>query len=234
MHLVLVPGLWFGGSLWERVIPLLEEAGHVARPLTLPGMDAPEADRSAVTLQDHVDAVVTAVDGVDPAAGPVVLVGHSVGGVLAYAAVDARPERVARIVFVASEPRGDGEAPADGLPEVDGEVPMPDWSAFDDAELRGLDGALRAELRSSAVPAPLHVTRDPLRLRDDRRLDVPATLITCEYPSAMLQEMVAGGHPYTAELARLRDVTFLDLETSHWPQLTKPAELARAILAAVG
>lgn len=236
MHLVLVPGLWLQASTWDRVVPLLEAAGHTVHPLTLPGMESPSADRSSVTAQDHVDAILAAVDLADPldaGAGRVVLVGHSVGGALAWAAVDARPERVGRIVFVASEPHGDGEATADGLPEVDGEVPMPDWSAFDDDELSGLDEQLRAELRSTAVPAPLRVTRDPLRLSDDRRLDVPATFITCEYPSSMLRRMVEEGDPYTAEIARIRDVTWVDLGTSHWPQLSKPEQLAAAILEAV-
>jgi pimeloyl-ACP methyl ester carboxylesterase len=233
MHLVLVPGLWLPASTWDRVVPLLEAAGHTVHPLALPGTESPTADRSSITAQDHVDAIVAAVDAVDPAAGPVVLVGHSVGGALAWAAVDARPERVARIVFVASEPRSDGEATADGLPEADGEVPMPDWSAFDDDELRGLDEQLRAELRGTAVPAPLRVTRDPLRLADDRRLDVPATFVTCEYPSSMLRGMVEEGDSYTAEIARMRDVTWVDLGTGHWPQLSKPDELAAAILDAV-
>ena len=31
----------------------------------------------------------------------------------------------------------------------------------------------------------------------------------------------------------MRDVEYVDLPTGHWPQFTKPAELAQAILAAV-
>jgi hypothetical protein len=42
-----------------------------------------------------------------------------------------------------------------------------------------------------------------------------------------------GGHPYVAELARIKDVKLVDLPTGHWPQLTKPRELATAILAAI-
>jgi hypothetical protein len=49
----------------------------------------------------------------------------------------------------------------------------------------------------------------------------------------MLREMIAGGHPFVAELARIRDVDYVDLPTGHWPQFTKPAELGAAILAAV-
>jgi pimeloyl-ACP methyl ester carboxylesterase len=36
-----------------------------------------------------------------------------------------------------------------------------------------------------------------------------------------------------AEFGRVRDVEYVDLPTGHWPQLTKPAELGAAILAAV-
>jgi pimeloyl-ACP methyl ester carboxylesterase len=37
-----------------------------------------------------------------------------------------------------------------------------------------------------------------------------------------------------AELARIKDVEYVDLPTGHWPQFTKPAELGAAIQAAVG
>jgi hypothetical protein len=36
------------------------------------------------------------------------------------------------------------------------------------------------------------------------------------------------------ELAKIRDVDFIDLPTGHWPQFTRPQELARAILARIG
>ena len=39
--------------------------------------------------------------------------------------------------------------------------------------------------------------------------------------------------PFVAELAKVRDVEYIDLPTGHWPQFTKPEQLAQAILAAV-
>ncbi|MDP9363877.1 MAG: alpha/beta fold hydrolase, partial [Chloroflexota bacterium] len=96
MDIILIPGLWLDGSSWATVAPVLEQAGHRAHPITLPGMEFRDADRSRITLRDHVDAVVAAIDALDPAGGKVLLVGHSAGAALAHAAVDARPERVAR------------------------------------------------------------------------------------------------------------------------------------------
>ena len=44
------------------------------------------------------------------------------------------------------------------------------------------------------------------RLHDVRRYEVPATVIACQFPSSLLTEWIDAGHPFTAELARIRDV----------------------------
>lgn len=234
MDIILIPGFWLDASSWDTVIPALEDAGHRARALTLPGMESPDADRSQITLRDHIDAVVRVIDSIDPAQGKVILVGHSGGGAVAHAAVDARPGRVHRVVYVDSGPLGEGGVINDELPSADGEVPLPDWSVFDDEDLVDLDDGLRARFRDRAIPTPLRVASDPQRLSDERRYDVPVTVIACEFPSVMLREWITQGHPYVAELARIREVDYIDLPTGHWPQFTRPADLGRAILASIG
>lgn len=231
MDIILVPGFWLDGSSWEALLPDLQEAGHRPHPLTLPGLEAADADRSGITLRDHVDAVVAVVDslGIDE----VVLVAHSGGGAVAHAAADARPDRVARVIYVDSGPLGEGASINAELPVVDGEIPLPDWSAFGEEDLVDLDDGLRAEFRERAVPMPAGVARDPQRLSDERRYDVPVTVIACEFPSAVLREWMAQGHPFVEELSRIRDVEFVDLPTGHWPQFTRPADLGREILAAL-
>lgn len=230
IDIILIPGFWLDASLWDEVAPVLGGAGHRVRALTLPGLEAPDADRSGLRLRDHVDAVVAAVDAAE---GPVVLVGHSAGGALAHAAADARPDRVARVVHVDTWPLGVGQAINDELPVVDDEIPFPDWSEFWEEDLRDLDDELRERLRAMAVPQPAAVGRDPQVLTDERRYDVPTTVIACEVTSRQLQEWMAQGETSLAELAKMRDVEYVDLPTGHWPQLTKPGPLARAILAAV-
>lgn len=229
MHVILIPGFWLDASSWDQVVPSLQQAGHRTHPLTLPGMDAKTTDRAKITLSDHVDAVVNVIDSLDPADGKVAIVGHSGGGAIAHAAVDARPDRVARVVYVDSWPAGQGDAINAGLPAENGEVPLPDWSLFDDEDLVDLDDGLRAAFRERAIPTPEHVARDGQQLFDERRYGVPATVVACEFPSAKLREWMAQGEPNLQELAKLRDTTYVDLPTGHWPQLTKPAELAAAI-----
>lgn len=234
MDIILVPGFWLDASSWEDVTPALERAGHRVHPLTLPGLESVEADRGGIGLRDHIDAVAAVVDRLSEESGEkVVLVGHSGGGAIIHGVVDARPDRVARAVYVDSGPLGEGGVINDELPSDGDDVPLPPWELFEDADLTDLTDELRVRFRSRAIPEPLRVTSDPQRLSDERRYDVPATVIACEFPSATLKEWIAGGHPYVAELGRIHDVEYVDLPTGHWPQFTKPVELGEAIRAAV-
>jgi pimeloyl-ACP methyl ester carboxylesterase len=229
MDIILIPGLWLDASSWGRVDPILEEAGHRAHPLTLPGMESKEADRSRVSRQDHIDAVVRAIDSVD---GPVVLVGHSMGSGIAHAAVDSRPDRVIRAIYIGGFPTGDGPG-SDTFPSVDGEIPVLDWSDFDDEDLADLDEQARAEFRERAIPSPARVTSDPQRLSNQGRYDVPVTVICTEFSAEMLKGWVDDAVEPVRELQNIQDVTYVDLPTGHWPQFTRPTELARLILDAI-
>jgi pimeloyl-ACP methyl ester carboxylesterase len=230
VNIILIPGFWLERSSWDEVVPPLVQAGHDVRALTLPGLERPDADRSGIGLRDQVDAVIAAVDESD---GPVVLVGHSGGGAIAHAVADARPERVARVVYVASVPLGNGQVINDELPIVDDEIPLPNWSSFGEEDLIDLDEELRERFRARAVPQPAGVATDPQVLRAERRYDVPATIIACEFSSQQIAEWIEQGADFVSELARMRDVKYIDLPTGHWPQFTRPKELGEVILAAV-
>lgn len=232
MDIVLIPGLWLNASSWDRVAPVLEKAGHRAHALTLPGMESRDTDRSEITLRDHVDAVVAAVDAIAPP-DKIALVAHSAAGGIAHAAVDQRPDRIAHVVYIGGFPTADGQPVAGDFPTDHGEIPLPDWSSFEDEELRDLDAAARAEFRERAIPSPARVAQDPQRLSDPRRYDVPVTVIATEFTSGMLRAWIDQGETPVRELAHIREVHIVDLPTGHWPQLTRPDDLGRAIIASV-
>ncbi|MEL7974743.1 alpha/beta hydrolase [Isoptericola sp. F-RaC21] len=234
MDIILVPGFWLDGSAWDEVVPALEAAGHTAHPITLPGMESADADRSGIHLADHVDAVAAAIDAV-PGDAPVALVGHSAGGGLVYAASDRRPQRVAHVVYVDSGPFAEGQAVNADLPADVVDHDLPAWDELEDADLVGLTDELRTQFRSRAVPQPGGTVREGHHLGDDpRRLDIPSTVIACEMPGSVLRDLMSSGHPYVAELARLHDYEIVDLPTGHWPMFTRPADLGSAIVDAVG
>lgn len=228
--LILVPGFWLDASSWSEVTPALEAAGHDVRPLTLPGLESRGADRSSIGLADHAAAVVGAIDD---AADPVVLVGHSGGGTVVHAAVDQRPDSVSRAIYVDSGPLPAGIATNAALAAEAPDVPLPEWSEFEDQLADFTDAQLDA-FRARAIPHPVGAVKDEQVLTDERRYTVPVTLISTTMTRQQVDDYTAQGAPHFAELPLIKDVTIVELPTSHWPQLTKPAELAQAMLDAVG
>jgi pimeloyl-ACP methyl ester carboxylesterase len=234
MDIILVPGHWLDSSAWDAVTPPLVTAGHTVHPLTLPGLESRDADRSAISLQDHVDAVVGAIDAV-PQDRPVALVGHSGGGGLVYAASDQRPDRVAHVVYVDTGPMGEGTAVDATLAEDVVDHDLPAWEELEEEDLVDLTDELREQFRARAVPQPGRTVREGHHLTGDadRRRGIPSTVIACEFTEAMLRELMAQDHFYVAELKHLQNYEIVDLPTGHWPMFTKPAELGEAIAAAV-
>ena len=230
MHIVMVPGLWLDASSWDAVVPALQQAGHVAHPLTLPGMESKDADRTGVTLRDWVDTVVAAIDS---APEPVLLVCHSAGSGVGLAALDARPDRVTRAVHVGGFPPSDGSPLLSGLLAENGEVPMPDWVEMGErANVTDFDEESLARFYTAAIPVPETVLAGPVELTDERRYDVPVTAVCPEYTATDLRSWVESGD--VPELARIKEVDYVDLPGGHWPQLTQPEQLARVILDAAG
>ena len=130
-------------------------------------------------------------------------------------------------------PANQAQKPETSMPTVTRASSRSDWSLFEKEDLVDLDDDLRAAFRERAIPTPAHVASDRQRLSDERRYDVPATVIACEFSSAQVREWMAQDHPAMRELARIRDVGYIDLPTGHWPQFAKPAELGQAIVASV-
>ena len=215
--ILLIAGLWLDGSCWNRVVPDLEDRGHRAVPLFLPGQGAPPA---TATLEEQ-RAALTAVDA---SAGPVMVVGHSSAATLAWMAADDRPHKVASVVLIGGFPCGDGEAYADSFPVVDGMIPFPGWMAFESAVIADLDEEQRRVIAAQAIPVPEGVAKGVVKLGNERRYEVPVTVICPEFTVAQAREWVDGGE--VPELARARQLDYVDIDSGHWPMLTRPSELA--------
>lgn len=221
--IILVPGFWLGAWAWDEVVETLRADGHDVTAITLPGLESKDADRSSITLSDHVDAIGRAVEA---AGRPVVLVVHSASGFSGYALSDRMPERIAAMVYVDTAP---GKGALD--PEQDGDKPLV-WADIEAGEnLDGLSDAQKATFRERAVPVPGGVLRESIELTNDARKDIPSTLIATGFTSADYRKY-ATEHPemtWLAGLPELRNVTYIDLPTSHWPMWSKPREIAQII-----
>jgi pimeloyl-ACP methyl ester carboxylesterase len=222
--IILVPGFWLGAWAWDEVASLLQADGHDVTALTLPGLESVDADRSKVHLADHVDAIVDAIEAADR---PVVLAVHSASGFSGYAASDRVPKRIVAMVYVDTAP-GKGALDPDF---ADAEKPMV-WTDIEAEEnLDGLSEEQKETFRRRAVPVPGSLIREGAELTNDARCDIPSTFI-CTGFTAEAYQTYAREHPEWAFLAgipELRNATWIDLPTSHWPMWSRPAETAAII-----
>ena len=221
--IILVPGWWLGAWAWDEVAEKLRADGHHVTALTLPGLESMDTDRSALTIDDHVGAIV---DAIRAAGRTVVLAVHSGSGFPGYAASDRVPELLAAMVYVDTGPGVGAMAE-----EFEGdEKPLPPPKEL--AESENLDGLTEDQLatfRERAVPEPGGVMRTAATLSNPARLDVPSVVICTAYPSDAYKEAAAEGQGWLGGLTELRNVTYLDLPTSHWPMWSRPTELAKII-----
>ena len=218
-----MPGFWLGAWAWDEVAALLRAEGFNVTPLTLPGLEALDVDRSTITLADQVDAIVEAVNA---AGTPVVLGVHSGASVPGYSASDRVPDRIAAMVYVDTAPPTGAMDPE--FTAVEKPLPSPEELAQNE----NLDGLTEEQLdtfRRRAVPEPGAVLRDAPVLTNEGRLDVPSTVICTAYTSEQYKEAAREGHAWLAGLNELRNVTYVDLPTSHWPMWSRPKELAEII-----
>lgn len=169
---------------------------------------------------------------VDAAEHPVVVVGHSGGGNVAWGVADARPDAVSRVILVDTVPPAPGFGISE-FPVVDGVDPFPGWESFPDEDVYDLDPSIRARTAPLTSSVPERVPTDPITLVDPARHRVPVTMLMGRFDRDALIAELAQWPPFGAEFAAIADAEVVTLGSGHWPQFSMPAPLAERILQAI-
>ena len=105
---LLVHGAWHGAWCWDKVLPLLQAGGHQAIAIELPGHEPDSRPASDIRLEDYVNAVVKTADEQN---GPVILVGHSMAGiVISQVAEVLGREKIPALIYLDAFLPRDGES----------------------------------------------------------------------------------------------------------------------------
>ncbi|MDR6550364.1 alpha/beta fold hydrolase [Paenibacillus qinlingensis] len=94
---VLVHGSWHGAWCWERIVLMLEEAGHRVIALDLPGHGQDHTPLAEVNLKsytDHLNAIL------EKESEKVILVGHSMAGLVISQTAEYLPEKIEKLVYL--------------------------------------------------------------------------------------------------------------------------------------
>ena len=136
-RIILVHGAWVGSWEFEPLVQILRERGWEVDALDLPSTGSTES-----MVQDAA-AITAAIDRAD---GPVVLVGHSYGGVPVTEAGDH--PAVERIVYIAAFALDAGESV---ITSMGGALPGV-WGISDDQLTLGRDRDERVEMIAADMP----------------------------------------------------------------------------------
>ncbi|SRR6266568_2150557 len=96
---VLIHGDWHGGWCWKKVVPLLRQVGHTVFAPDLPGHGDDKMPLSAITPESIMQYIYNILDTQKE---PIILIGHSSGGMLITEAARQRPERIKTLVYLSA------------------------------------------------------------------------------------------------------------------------------------
>lgn len=133
---ILVHGAYHGGWCYEKVVPLLAAAGHTTIAVDLPGHGNNRVPIEEVTLDAYVDHVCNVVAA---QAEPVILVGHSLGGMTITQVAERMPDNIAWVVYLTAMLPGDAENRAS-------------FAAYEDAEPMGAKRVIAEDGLSATMP----------------------------------------------------------------------------------
>lgn len=230
---LLVHGAWHGAWCWEAAARSLRESGHRVVAPDLPGMGDDPTPLASLTFDDWIDRIVELIDRID---GPVILVGHSRGGIVISQVAEHCPDRIARLVYLSAFLVPDGATLEEiAAPAIAGsglaEALQPGDGVF------GVDGARAAafffggcsdEVAAAAsarlCPEPVFSMTTPLRL-GGAFASVPRAYIECTRDAVLPLSMQR-----SMRIALPCDPV-LELPSDHSPFLSMPDRLAELLAA---
>ena len=232
---VLVHGAFCGAWIWAPLMERLQAAGHSVEAFDLPGLGNDTAPVSEVTLEACAARLCEVLAGHSE---PAMVVGHSMGGIIATQGAARCPRRIAGLVYVTAFLPKDGQSLLDltKLPEgagdqvqanivIEGEPPVAIMPAK--ASRPALYDCCAEDVAGRAIaqqrPQPVAPFATPVSIPRGAIDGINRYYVICTRDRAMapaLQRRMIAENP-CAEVA--------ELSTDHTPQLSMTDELARIL-----
>jgi pimeloyl-ACP methyl ester carboxylesterase len=231
---VLVHGAWHGAWCWEQVEHHLGKLGAASVAVDLPGRAGDSRPAAELTLDSYVDHVVAAIDA---SPEPVVLVGHSLGGLVVSQTAERVPEKISSVVYLCAMLLQDGQS------TIDTSVNDPDsqlmanvsldeaaaTSSVAESAVRDLfyvDCTVAASEKATRllVPEPVGPASTPVHVTTERWGSVPRSYILCT------QDRAISPATQRAMIASVGVDRVIEMESSHSPFISQPERLAAVLI----
>ena len=231
---VLIHGAYHGAWCWDKVVPLLEAAGHKVVAPDLPSHGQDKTSVAEVTLDSYAKR---ACEVAAAQSEPVILVGHSMGGRVITQAAEYCPDNIETLVYLTanllkngvylapvSPKRSAADRVASATLSDDGvyrtaNLGMVGQVYYNDCSDEDVERAKALLCEQAAIPSDT-----PMQTTDANFGRVPRVYIEC------LRDNAIPIDAQRAMYAALPCKKVLTLDTSHSPFFSAPEELAKHLL----
>lgn len=233
---VFIHGGWEGSWCWDKVVPLLKQAGHQVESLDLPGHGQDRTPIREITLAAYTKRVFETLDA---QVEPVILVGHSSGGIVITQVAEERPEKIQTLVYLSAFLLQNGESlfqvfsldtdtlllPNLIVNEEQGYVKFKEEALLKEVFYADCSEEDVARARLLLVPQePLAPIATPVNTTVENFSRVPRVYIECLRDRALSPSIQKKMH------TALPCKQIISMETSHSPFFSAPEELVRHLI----
>jgi pimeloyl-ACP methyl ester carboxylesterase len=227
---LLIHGAFRGAWLWERLMPLLMKGGGNPIAIDLPGHGDRSMDRKGITMSSYIDDVLHFIRTEN--LQDIVLVGHSMSGIVISKVAEVMPERIKHLVYLAAAVPKDNEALIDLLTkerqtmlrrqegrvqELFGTIEELRPNYFTDFE-----GDEQTYFLKQLTPQPLAVFFERIRFGKFPNVPMPKTYILGLKDKSFPPELAKG---FSERLG----VRPIEIDAGHDLMVSRPAEVASVL-----
>jgi pimeloyl-ACP methyl ester carboxylesterase len=233
--IVLVHGAWSDATAWQAVVPLLKAQGHEVIAVNLPGHGTDTTSFANISLQSYVDVVKHVIGD----RKNVVLVGHSMAGLVISQVAEEIPGQIKELVYLAAYLPKNGEsllslAKQDAGSHVSKYLQIDQTTGSANIAKDGIIDVFAADapaqindfIINSVKAEPLAPLATPVTLTTEKFGSVKKVYIHTVDDHAVslpLQETMVKNNPVSKEYS---------LPSSHTPFISMPGKLAAILLTA--
>jgi pimeloyl-ACP methyl ester carboxylesterase len=230
---VLVHGAFEDASVWKATQQALERSGHKTVAVNLPGRTGNPLPAAQTSLDLYAKTVIDAIGATGDK--PVVLVGHSFGGITISNVAEQTPQKVKLLVYLAAYVPKDGQSVIDIATKDPGSKVGPHFRVNEQSLTSSIEASARAELFVNDGAAPLKagfaatMVDEPVPPQGQKvRLATAFAGVPKAYVQTLRDQVVSP--QLQSEMAATAGITQIErLDTGHAPFLTQPEALAGAL-----
>lgn len=230
---VLIHAAWLGAWQWEQVSYSLRKEGHTVIAPNLPGHGNDKTPPGKITMTDYVKTITDILDRQDE---PVILVGHSFNGITISRVAEARPDKIASLVYLTAFLLPNGSSFLSAVSGVTNSKAVENFYISEDntyalvredevqnAFAHDTPRAVFSQAKAFIVPEPLSPLCYELEITDEIFGRIPKFYIECTEDKAI---------PIEIQRAMYQDKVkkVYSIQASHTPNFSQPDKLANILL----